>query len=301
MTKTATAAAASNKSFSAILQLYQILFSHHRRRDSPIRQFRIQARYNAGMQAQESENESPRITADFGFAEVDAGAKAEMVGGVFSRVAPYYDRMNDLMSAGMHRVWKSVAVARGDLRPGLRVLDLACGGGDIAARALPRISPGGEIAMADINAKMLAHARRRMRNSAARFVQCNGESLPFAEYSFDRVFIAFGLRNITNRERALAEMRRVLRPGGMCIVLEFSPPDGMFANLRRRYLTSVLPKMGKFCFGDEESYRYLAESVLRFPHSDSLLRMMQTAGFARAEYDDVAAGVVFAHRAWRLS
>ncbi|MGI9297261.1 MAG: ubiquinone/menaquinone biosynthesis methyltransferase [Gammaproteobacteria bacterium] len=259
--------------------------------------------YNGEMRDEkESADAAPRrATADFGFAEVDAESKSALVGGVFSRVAPYYDRMNDFMSGGMHRLWKNIAVSRGDLRPGMRVLDLACGGGDIAARVLPRIVPGGRITLADANAEMLAAARRRIRHPAARFALCDGESLPFAEHSFDRVFIAFGLRNITRRERALCEMRRVLRPGGMCVVLEFTPPEGMFSALRRRYLISVLPRIGECCFGDAESYRYLGESILRFPPRDALSEMMRAAGFARVECADVAAGIVAAHRARRLS
>ena len=238
--------------------------------------------------------------ADFGFADVRENAKSALVGGVFSRVAPYYDRMNDVMSGGMHRAWKSAAVACGGLRPGMRVLDLACGGGDITARVLPRISPGGSVVLADANAEMLALARRRFANDAVRFFRCDAESLPFADYAFDRVFVAFGLRNFTRRDKALREMHRVLRPGGMSIVLEFTPPEGIFAPLQKRYLLSVLPRMGECFFGDAESYRYLGESILRFPSRRALSQMMECAGFARVECASPA-GVVAMHRARRLS
>ena len=240
-------------------------------------------------------SDSPPPNTDFGFADVNTGAKAALVGEVFSRVAPYYDCMNDLMSGGMHRVWKNTAVMLGDLRPGMRVLDLACGSGDLSARILPRIMPGGQLTMADIHADMLRNGRKK---AACAAVQCDGETLPFAKHSFDRVFIAFGLRNITNRESALSEMHRVLRPGGMCVILEFSPPRGMMG---QRYLLSGLPRLGRWFFGDDESYRYLGESIMRFPPPEKLSSMMTEAGFARGEYFNLAAGIVSLHRARRLS
>lgn len=250
--------------------------------------------------------------ADFGFADVRADEKTALVGDIFSRVAPYYTRMNDLMSGGMHRLWKSAAVARGGLRPGMRVLDLACGDGDIAKRVLPRISPGGVLALADANDKMLAAARRRFSafaesknfndtNNAIQFVHCDADSLPFAECNFHRVFVAFGLRNFARRERALSEIRRVLRPGGMCVILEFTPPEGAFASLQKQYLLSVLPRIGECFFNDAESYRYLGESVLRFPSPRKLAAMMADAGLARAEYAVAGTGLVALHSARRLS
>lgn len=293
----AIAAAPNNSIFNAIAGLYQTAADLESSARRPQR-----CGYNCGMSGDENSASLRRARADFGFADVDEDAKAALVGGVFSRVAPYYDRMNDLMSGGMHRVWKNIAVARGELRPGMRALDLACGGGDIAARILPRITPGGAAVLADANAEMLAAARRRLSVFAARFVRCDGESLPFAEYSFDRVFIAFGLRNIVRREKTLREMRRVLRPGGMCIVLEFAPPEGVFAPFLRRYLLSALPRIGGRFFGDAESYRYLGESILRFPSRRALSQMMQDAGFARVQCAGVGGGgVVAAHIARRLS
>ena len=235
--------------------------------------------------------------ADFGFADVAVETKTALVGDVFSRVAPYYDRMNDVMSGGLHRCWKDVAVLLGDLRAGMSVLDLACGSGDLSARIAPKIMPGGQLTMADINGDMLraAHCPR------ARAVQCNGESLPFATGSFERVFIGFGLRNIARRRRALAEMRRVLRPGGMCVILEFSPPEGMLAAAKRHYLISLLPLLGGIFFNDAKSYRYLGESIVRFPNRHQISAMLSDVGFLRAECFNLAAGVVLLHRARRLS
>lgn len=243
---------------------------------------------------------SPGPAADFGFADVAAAAKTGMVGEVFSQVAPYYDRMNDLMSAGLHRWWKNTAVLLCGARPGMRVLDLACGSGDLAMRLLPRIRPGGLVTLADINAEMLAVARQRLPQPAARFLRCNGESLPFAAASFDRVIIGFGLRNITNRQAALAQMRRVLKPGGLCLIMEFSPPQGLLAPLQREYLTRVLPQLGRRFFNDEASYHYLGESILRFPDRDALSAMMIAAGFARVECLALPGGMAVLHRGRRL-
>ena len=246
-----------------------------------------------------SENIPPGEAADFGFADVNIENKARLVDGVFSQVAPYYDRMNDIMSAGLHRRWKNTAVFLGGVRPGMRVLDLACGSGDLAARIFPKIAPNGEITLADANAEMLNLAKRRLPQ--ARAVRCSGESLPFAESSFDRVFIGFGLRNIARREKALSEMRRVLRPGGAAVVLEFAPPLGAFAAAKKCHLKTALPFLGKIFFNDEKNYRYLGESILRFPPPQKLAGMMRTAGFARADFFNIAAGTVFLHRGRRLS
>ena len=240
--------------------------------------------------------------ADFGFAEVRTDKKTAMVGGIFSQVAPYYDQMNDIMSGGFHRCWKSAAVAFAAIRPGMTILDLACGSGDLATRLLPYMTPNGHVILADINPAMLALARRRLQNyRTAQFTQCNGESLPFAGGSFDRIFIAFGLRNITYRQQALAEMHRVLRPGGQCIIVEFSPPQGVLAALRRRLLLAALPRLGQWCFDDADSYRYLAESILRFPPRENLAAMMQNAGLARVQWLNLAAGMVLLHHGRRLS
>ncbi|MDM5148148.1 class I SAM-dependent methyltransferase [Candidatus Persebacteraceae bacterium Df01] len=241
-------------------------------------------------------------TADFGFSDVAADRKAALVGSVFSQVAPYYDRMNDVMSLGLHRLWKNAAVAVAAVRPGMKVLDLACGSGDLAARLLPQVAPHGKVTLADINANMLAGARARLRGHLdARYTRCNGESLPFSSCSFDRVLIGFGLRNVTQRETALAEMYRVLRPGGLCLIMEFSPPQGILAPLQRHYLTAILPRLGKRIANDTDSYRYLGESILRFPDRHRLSSMMEVVGFSRVQWLNVAAGAVMLHYGRRLS
>lgn len=238
--------------------------------------------------------------ADFGFANVGADEKAALVGGVFSKVAPYYASMNDVMSAGLHRRWKSAAVLLSGARAGMRVLDLACGGGDLAKKFLRRVTPGGGVVLADINAEMLDSARSHIAHPDAQFIRCDGESLPFENGEFDIVSCGFGLRNMTRRDRALEEMRRVLRPGGLCMILEFSPPTGPLAGLQKRYLSSALPAMGKMLFNDAESYRYLGESIMRFPARDQLEEMMRNAGFARADSLNLFGGVVLLHRGRKL-
>lgn len=241
-----------------------------------------------------------REEADFGFANVGADEKAALVGSVFSKVAPYYAPMNDVMSAGMHRLWKSAAVLLSCARPGMRVLDLACGGGDLGEKFLRRVTPGGGVVLTDINAEMLDSARARITHPGTLFVRCDGESLPFENCEFDIVACGFGLRNMTRRGRALEEMRRVLRPGGLCMILEFSPPAGPLAGLQARYLSSALPAMGKMLFNDAESYRYLGESIMRFPPRDHLEEMMRKAGFARADSLNLFSGIVLLHRGRKL-
>ncbi len=248
--------------------------------------------------ANHARNSSTATHADFGFADVAAEDKTAMVGEVFSQVAPYYDCMNDLMSVGMHRLWKRAAVLLCNARPGMHLLDLACGSGDLAKRLLPKIAPHGQLTLADINENMLASAKMRIKHEGVRFTRCNGESLPFANGSFDRVIIGFGLRNITHRQTALAEMHRVLRPGGLCLIMEFSPPSdkGLLATAKRHYLTSTLPCIGDFFYNDAKSYRYLGESILRFPSRQTLVTMMQEAGFGQVQYFPLAAGAVCIHR-----
>ena len=239
---------------------------------------------------------------DFGFADVPPEEKRRRVRDLFARVAPYYDRMNDAMSLGAHRIWKRAAVAMVNARPGMRVLDLAAGTGDLAARLAPDISPGGRMIVADISAPMLAVAAGRFRdNPAVLPVRCDAENLPFPDGRFDRVVVAFGLRNIANRSQALAEMHRVLRTGGGAFVLEFSPPQGdsVSARIRRAYLEKALPRIGSAVAADAESYRYLAESILRFPTPSALAEMMRGAGFANANWISFAGGTVCLHRGRR--
>ncbi len=236
----------------------------------------------------------------FGYQTVDEREKARKVRGVFDSVASRYDLMNDLMSGGLHRVWKRFTVGQAALRPGMRVLDLATGSGDLA-RAMAR-RRGVEVWMTDINASMLAIGRDRALDDGLVLpaVQCDAERLPFGDESFDRVTVAFGLRNMTHKDRALAEMRRVLRPGGMVLVLEFSRVWKPLALPYDAFSFGVLPLLGKLVANDAESYRYLAESIRMHPDQRALARMMEAAGFGRVSHFNLAAGVVALHQGVKL-
>ena len=231
---------------------------------------------------------------DFGFNDVLPTEKAERVGEVFSHVAPYYDRMNDIMSFGMHRLWKRLAVLMLDVKTGMRALDIAAGSGDISKRLAANTGTAGSVVAADINLNML-----RSGTHTAHRLCCDGEALPFARRSFDRVIIAFGLRNITRRDRCLSEIRRVLKPGGKYAILEFSP-TARFGRLYRCYLIKGLPRLGKFAAGDKASYRYLGESILRFPPPAALTAMLNDAGLPNARVLQFAAGAVTLHVGRRL-
>jgi demethylmenaquinone methyltransferase/2-methoxy-6-polyprenyl-1,4-benzoquinol methylase len=233
----------------------------------------------------------------FGFAEVAASEKATRVRGVFDSVASRYDVMNDLMSAGMHRWWKRYAVALAHVREGARVLDLAGGTGDIARLFARRVGPSGLVVLTDINGAMLAEGRNKLLDAglALPVLQCNAEALPFAPRSFDAVSIGFGLRNVTRKDLALAEMRRVLRPGGVALVLEFSRVWAPLGPAYDWYSFNVLPRIGRLVARDEGSYRYLAESIRVHPDQDALKLMMEQAGFDRVEYHNLTAGVVAVH------
>ena len=221
---------------------------------------------------------------------------------VFHSVARRYDLMNDLMSAGLHRLWKRCLVERSGVRPGDHVLDLAGGTGDLARLFAGRVQPGGAVVLADINRSMLSRGRDRLLDAGlvTAAVQCDAEALPFPSACFDCVCIAFGLRNVTRKERALAEMSRVLRPGGRLLVLEFSRVWAPLAPLYDAYCFEVLPRLGKLVVGDSESYRYLAESIRMHPDQDMLSRMLEAAGLERVDYLNLAAGVVALHRGFRL-
>ena len=244
-------------------------------------------------------------TTHFGYETVGESEKAERVRGVFDSVATRYDLMNDLMSFGVHRLWKRFAVQLTGARAGQRVLDLASGTGDLAARLAGLVGPRGLVVMTDINAAMLARGRDRMldegRAGNVRYAQLDAEALPFPDGCFDCVTIGFGLRNVTHKERALGEMHRVLRPGGRALVLEFSHPTA--APLRAAYdlySFQVLPRLGRLVADDEASYRYLAESIRVHPDQQTLKGMMEAAGFERCDVHNLTGGVVAVHRGFKL-
>jgi len=233
----------------------------------------------------------------FGYEQVSPEEKARRVRGVFDSVAGKYDVMNDVMSGGLHRVWKRIAVGLAAPRPGQRALDLAGGTGDLARLFAQRVGPTGMVVHTDINHAMLAEGRDKLvdRGLSLPTVQCNAESLPFPDRSFDVVSIGFGLRNVTHKDVALAEMRRVLRPGGVAVVLEFSRVAAPLAPAYDWYSFNVLPRLGKLIADDAASYRYLAESIRVHPDQETLKTMMEQAGFDRVEYRNLLAGVVAVH------
>ena len=233
----------------------------------------------------------------FGYEDVSPEEKTRRVRGVFDSVAGKYDVMNDLMSGGLHRLWKRFAVDLVSLRAGQKVLDLAGGTGDLARLFARKVGTTGTVVHTDINHAMLAEGRDKLIDAGIMLptVQCNAESLPFPSRSFDLVSIAFGLRNVTRKDVALAEMRRVLRPGGAAVVLEFSKVAAPLAPAYDWYSFSVLPKIGKVVAKDEASYRYLAESIRMHPDQGALAAMMGEAGFDKVDYHNLTAGVVAVH------
>ena len=238
----------------------------------------------------------------FGYQTVSEEDKAARVRGVFASVAQKYDVMNDLMSGGLHRAWKAYAVARSGIRPGQRVLDVAGGTGDLAHAFATRSGPEGQVWLTDINGAMLGVGRDRMidRGLDLPVAQCDAEKLPFADDSFDLVSVAFGLRNMTRKEDALAEMRRVLKPGGRLLVLEFSRVWKPLEKAYDAYSFRVLPWLGQRVAGDGEAYRYLAESIRMHPDQETLKGMMERTGLEAVEYFNLAAGVVALHRGYRV-
>lgn len=240
---------------------------------------------------------------DFGFQRVPLGEKARRVRGVFDSVADNYDLMNDLMSGGAHRAWKHFTLSLANLRPGQKALDVAGGTGDIAAGLAEQVGPRGLVVLTDINASMLGNGRDRLINEGhvanLRYAQANAECLPFADSTFDCVTIAFGLRNVTNKPAALASMRRVLKPGGQLLILEFSRPAPLLRPLYDAYSFRILPLLGKLVAKDEASYRYLAESIRMHPDQDTLLGMMQAAGLESCRYHNLTGGIVALHRGYR--
>ena len=241
-------------------------------------------------------------TTDFGYQEVPESEKARKVKGVFTSVAARYDVMNDLMSGGLHRLWKKFTIDQSYVRAGERVLDVAGGTADLSRAFAKRVGASGSVVLTDINAAMLRLGRDRLINDGvfAPAVQCDAEKLPFAAHYFDCVCVAFGLRNMTHKDGALAEMFRVLRPGGRLLVLEFSRVWKPLAGAYDAYSFNVLPKMGEVITRDADSYRYLAESIRMHPDQETLKQMMLTAGFERVEYFNLAAGVVALHRGYKF-
>jgi demethylmenaquinone methyltransferase/2-methoxy-6-polyprenyl-1,4-benzoquinol methylase len=244
-------------------------------------------------------------TTDFGYEQVGVAEKAGRVAEVFHSVADRYDLMNDLMSMGIHRLWKRFTIARTGLQRGQRALDLAGGTGDLAAKMARRVGPEGEIVLADINASMLERGRERLVNAGLagnlRYVQADAEQLPFPDDHFDCITIAFGLRNVTHKERALASMFRVLRPGGRVVILEFSKPTSPgLAPVYDLYSFKVLPLIGRVVAQDADSYRYLAESIRMHPDQETLKGMLEDAGLERCEYFNLSGGIVALHRGYKL-
>ena len=244
-------------------------------------------------------------TTHFGFREVPESAKSGLVGKVFDSVAGRYDLMNDVMSFGIHRLWKRFAIEQAAVRPGHKVLDVAGGTGDLSAVFAKQVGVSGRVTIADINAAMLEVGRARLADRGLagniEFVQADAEDLPFPDNHFDAITIAFGLRNVTHQDRALASMFRVLKPGGRLLVLEFSKPvlPGLGA-VYDAYSFNLLPKFGKLIANDEASYRYLVESIRKHPDQETLKGLMEAAGFERVHYFNLSGGIVALHKGYKF-
>ncbi|MEO6065501.1 MAG: bifunctional demethylmenaquinone methyltransferase/2-methoxy-6-polyprenyl-1,4-benzoquinol methylase UbiE [Lysobacterales bacterium] len=256
-----------------------------------------------------SETDEPRAasesTTHFGYRDVSVADKAKLVGEVFTSVASKYDVMNDLMSLGVHRLWKRHFVATSNVRNGDRVLDLAGGTGDVAALLTARVGERGTIVIGDINAAMLGVGRERMidrgRVRGIEYAQLDAEKLPFANSVFNAVTIAFGLRNVTDQTAALREMKRVLAPGGRALILEFSRvTEPLLKRAYDLYSFQVLPRLGQAVASDAESYRYLAESIRKHPDQATLSAMMESAGFLRVSHRNLAGGIVAIHSGYAV-
>ena len=248
----------------------------------------------------EQENEKTH----FGFKSVATDEKAGMVRDVFDSVADRYDLMNDLMSAGLHRLWKRYTISQAALRPGNVVLDLAGGTGDLAREFSRKVGKDGHVVLADINAAMLRQGRNRLVDDGVSgnvtIAQVDAQNLPFADSTFDCITIAFGLRNVTDKDAALASMLRVLKPGGKAMILEFSEPNKAIKPAYDLYSFKVLPTLGKLVANDPDSYQYLAESIRMHPDQETLKSMMEAAGFERCRFHNLAAGIVALHIGYRI-
>lgn len=249
-------------------------------------------------------NTSSENKTHFGYEEVDVEDKVERVGKVFDSVASRYDVMNDLMSFGIHRVWKQFTMEQSSVRPGQQVLDLAGGTGDLAIKMSRRVGPKGNVVLADINAAMLMQGRDRLMDKGiignVSFAQVDAETLPFEDNSFDCITMAFGLRNVTDKDRALASMCRVLKPGGRALILEFSKPVlPLLSKAYDAYSFTALPVLGKLVANDADSYRYLAESIRMHPDQETLKGMMNEAGFDEVSYHNLTGGIVALHKGFK--
>jgi demethylmenaquinone methyltransferase/2-methoxy-6-polyprenyl-1,4-benzoquinol methylase len=251
-----------------------------------------------------AKSETSAETTHFGYKTVPVDDKATLVKGVFDSVASRYDIMNDLMSGGLHRLWKRRAIEQAGIRKGHVVLDLAGGTGDLAKEFASRVGSQGHVVLADINAQMLRQGRSRLVDAGVAgnlsIAQLDAQNLPFADGSFDRVAIAFGLRNVTDKDAALRSIFRVLKPGGKLLILEFSKPHEAIKPAYDLYSFKVLPVLGQLVANDADSYQYLAESIRMHPDQETLLAMLQQAGFERCRYQNLAAGIVALHSAYRI-
>lgn len=246
----------------------------------------------------------PDKTTHFGFREVPVDEKAGHVRAVFDSVADNYDLMNDLMSFGVHRLWKRYTINMAAIRPGQKILDLAGGTGDLAKLMAGQVGADGRIILSDINAAMLGNGRARLLDDGIAgniaFAQANAEQLPFADNSFDLVTMAFGLRNVTDKQRALESIFRVVKPGGRLLVLEFSKPAAALKPAYDFYSFGVLPALGRLVAKDADSYRYLAESIRKHPDQETLKGMMEQAGFEDCDYHNLSSGIVAIHRGYKF-
>ncbi|GIU41097.1 ubiquinone/menaquinone biosynthesis C-methyltransferase UbiE [Shewanella sairae] len=249
-------------------------------------------------------DDNPKST-HFGYKTIEAEKKADMVAGVFHSVAAKYDIMNDVMSFGIHRMWKRFTIESAGARPGMKVLDLAGGTGDLTAKFSRIVGDTGQVILADINDSMLKVGREKLRDKGivgnVDYVQANAEALPFPDNYFDIITIAFGLRNVTNKDAAIASMLRVLKPGGKLLVLEFSKPQHeIMRKVYDLYSFKVLPKMGSLITKDADSYEYLAESIRMHPDQDTLKQMMEDAGFEQVNYTNMTDGIVALHKGYKF-